>query len=66
MRKVLLGTASAAVLLLGAATPAASAAPNERACASGHGTMHAHQTVPHTTAGNERAHSKIPHFCEQH
>lgn len=63
MRKVLLGGASAAVLFLGAATPAATAAPNERACANGHGTMHAHQTVPHRTAGHEMAHSKIPHFC---
>ena len=25
------------------------------------GTMHAHQTVPHRTAGNERAHQAIPH-----
>lgn len=61
MRKVLLGGASAAILLLGAATPAATAAPNERACANGHGTQHAHATVPHA---NHQAHRSIPHFCE--
>ena len=67
MRKVLLGAASTAVLFLGAAAPSAMAVPergpNERACANGHGTMRAHMTVPHRTAGNEMAHSKIPHFC---
>ena len=60
MRKVLAGAASAAALLLTAAPPAA-AAPNERACANGHGTVHAHATVPHR---NEQAHHSIPHFCE--
>ena len=66
MRKVLLGAASAGILFLGAA-PSAMAVPergpNERACANGHGTMHAHMTVRHETRGNEMAHSKIPHFC---
>ena len=63
MRKVLAATASAGALLLTAATPAALAAPSERACANGHGTHHAHATVPHE---NEQAHMSIPHFCEEH
>lgn len=62
MRKFLVGAASASALLLATATPAV-AAPNERACANGHGTQHAHATVPHETRGNEQAHRSIPHFC---
>ena len=61
MRKVLLGVASAGIMLLGATAPAASAAPNERACANGHGTQQAHATVPHA---NHQAHMSIPHFCD--
>ena len=61
MRKALAATASAGALLLAAATPAATAAPNERACANGHGTHVAHATVPHS---NHTAHMKIPHFCD--
>lgn len=64
MRKVMAAIASAAVLVLGAATPAA-AAPNERACENGmHGTAVAHDTVPHKTEGNHNAHMRIPHYCE--
>lgn len=67
MRKALAATASAGALLLAAATPAATAAPNERACANGmHGTMNAHMTVPHVTPGHDVAHAKIPHFCAEH
>ena len=66
MRKALAVTASAGALLFAAATPAATAAPNERACANGHGTHVAHATVPHNTAGNHNAHMKIPHFCGAH
>lgn len=67
MRRVLAATASAAALVLTTATPAAVAAPNERACANGmHRTQKAHQTVPYTTAGNRNAHPKIPHFCDHH
>ena len=62
MRKALVATASAGALLLAAATPAATAAPNERACANGHGTHVAHATVPHA---NHTAHMKIPQFCEE-
>ena len=61
MRKFLAATATAGALALTAATPAATAAPNERACANGHGTHVAHATVPHD---NHTAHMKIPHFCE--
>ncbi len=61
MRKVLLGAACAGALLGGPAATAASAAPNERACANGHGTQHAHATVPHA---NHQAHMSIPHYCE--
>ena len=65
MRKTLIAAASAGALLLTAGTPAATAAPNQRACANGmHGTMKAHQTVPYSTRGNEQAHKSIPHFCE--
>ena len=68
MREVLAGAASAAALLMTAAAPAAAAPPegvepNERACENGHGTLVAHGTVPHRTAGNEQAHQSIPHFC---
>lgn len=63
MRKVLAATASAGVLLLGAVTPAASAAPNERACENGHGVLKAHAKVPHNTQGNHQAHASIPGFC---
>ena len=67
MRTTLAVTASAAALLLGVATPAATAAPNERACANGtHGTMNAHMTVPHVSPGHSVAHAKIPHFCGEH
>ena len=65
MRKAMAATASTAILLLAGATPAAIAAPNERACANGqHGTEVAHATVPHATAGNMQAHRSIPHFCQ--
>ena len=60
MQKRIAATLSAGALLLVTAAPAA-AAPNERACADGHGTHVAHETVPH---GNEQAHASIPHFCE--
>ena len=61
MRKTLAATATTAALLLAAATPAAHAAPNERACENGmHGTAVAHMKVPHGTAGNENA-----HMCSQ-
>ena len=60
MRKVLTAAVSAGALMLATATPAA-AAPNERACANGHGTHVAHMTVPHA---NHQAHMSIPHFCE--
>lgn len=63
MRKVLVGAASAAILSLGAAAPAALGAPNERACENGHGVLKAHATVPHNTQGNHQAHMSIPGFC---
>ena len=62
MRRILAGAVSAAALLTFAAP--AGAAPNERACANGHGTAVAHATVPHNTEGNHQAHMSIPHFCE--
>ena len=65
MRKTLAATATTAALLLAAATPAAHAAPNDRACQAGmHGTAVAHATVPYNTEGNRNAHMKIPHYCE--
>jgi hypothetical protein len=67
MRKPLAAIASAGALVFAAATPAANAAPNERACANGtHGTMNAHMTVPHVAPGHDVAHAKIPHFCGEH
>jgi hypothetical protein len=63
MRRILAGAVSMAALVLTSAAPAG-AAPNERACANGHGTAVAHATVPHNTAGNHQAHMSIPHFCE--
>ena len=62
MRTALAGIVSAGALALVAATPAA-AAPDEHACANGHGTHVAHMTVPHVTEGNHQAHMSIPHFC---
>ena len=59
MKKILAGTATSAALFLAAAAPAA-AAPNKRACANGHGTQHAHATVPHA---NHQAHASIPYHC---
>ena len=63
MRRILAGAVSAGALVLIAAAPAG-AAPNEHACANGHGTAVAHATVPHNTEGNHQAHMSIPHFCE--
>ncbi len=61
MRKILAGAASAGALMLATAAAPAVAAPNEAACANGtHGTMVAHETVPHHAT---QAHSSIPHFC---
>ena len=65
MLKVLAASASAGAFMLAAVTPAANAAPNDRACQAGmHGTAVAHATVPHNTEGNHNAHMKIPHYCE--
>jgi hypothetical protein len=61
MRKRFAAALSAGALVLVTAAPAA-AAPNERACANGHGTHVAHETVPHD---NHQAHMSIPHFCEE-
>ncbi len=63
MRRILAGAATAGMLLLGTAAAPAAAAPNDRACAKGHGTMVAHATVPHK---NHQAHTSIPHFCDKY
>lgn len=66
MQKRIAAVLSAGALVLVTAAPAAArppadAGPNERACANGHGTHVAHETVP---ADNHQAHMSIPHFCE--
>jgi hypothetical protein len=64
MRKVMAGVLTGGALLI--AGPAAAApstmspACHQRPNGAKHGTLHAHETVPH---GNP-AHGSIPHHCE--
>ena len=51
-----------ALLTVSVASPAAAAPPEGVAC--NHGTMTAHDRVPHETRGNMVAHSRIP--CGHH
>ena len=59
MQKRIAAVLSAGAFVLATAAPAG-AAPNDNACADGHGTHVAHETVPHA---NAQAHASIPHFC---
>ena len=60
MRKAVATLAAATAAVLGLAAPAvAQEEPPRGSCNSG--TMHAHHTVPHETAGNHIAHERIPH-----